>query len=36
MKLSGDLFKFIRNYLKLTEVVYHTLGPRNVPFTEHV
>ena len=36
MKLSALIQKLTRNYIKLTEVVYHTEGPRNVHFSEHV
>ena len=36
IKLSVLIYKFIRNYIKLTEVIYRTWGPRNVSFSEHV
>ena len=36
MKLSGFILKFMRNCIKLSELVYHTQKPSNKPFSEHV
>ena len=36
MKLSGLILKFMKNGIKLSELVYHTQRPSNEPFSEHV
>ena len=36
MKLLGLILKFMKNHIKLAELVYHTQRPRNEPFSEHV
>ena len=36
MKLLGLIQNFITNNMKVTDIVYHIQGRRNVPFSEHV